>query len=141
MKEDFKNKFDLSIRRRRYYFKEFGQANCPEWGMPRINHNYTVMLTAKSDIDEGEFMTNMTGSHFCQRYPVVVLDTVKLEFVAQTSIKGNTNVQYNVMGIVNIDAVPKHKSHLSLDTDANPIPLIKFLPNNQNKVEFHKKTG
>jgi hypothetical protein len=140
MKKDIKNKFDLSIPRRHYYSKDYGLANCPECGLPLVENNCTVMLSAKSDIDEGGFMTNMTGSHFCDLCPVVVLDSQQLEKALELNLKG-INAYYSVPGIVNMDAIPKEKNNHTLGTDENPIPLVEFLPNMSERFKSHKKVG
>jgi hypothetical protein len=94
MTEDFKNKFDLSIPRRRYYSEDCGLISCPECGLPLIEGSCTVIIAAKSDTDEGEFMSNMTGSHFCESCPVVVFDSDKVEQAARLGIRGDINLRY-----------------------------------------------
>jgi len=37
------------------------------------------------------------------------------------------SVEFAVLGIVDLDAVPEEKAHLSLGDDDNPIPLVAFL--------------
>jgi hypothetical protein len=141
MTEDFKNKFDLSIRRRRYYSEDCGLSSCPECGLPLIKDGCTVIIAAKSDTDEGEFMSNMTGSHFCESCPVVVFDSDKVEQAAKLGIRGDSNLRYLIGGIVNFNAIPQEKRHLEIGIEGNPVPLVHFLPDlnkttivNENKV-------
>jgi hypothetical protein len=142
MTEDFKNKFDLSIPRRRYYSDYCGLTYCPECGLPLVENNCTVMIVAKSDTDEGEFMSNMGDSHFCSSCPVVVFDSDKIEQAVKLAIKGDKNLGYAVAGIVNLDAIPKDKRHLEIGIEENPVPLVKFLPElNKTSVVKGKKTG
>jgi uncharacterized protein YecA (UPF0149 family) len=142
MKEDFKNMFDLSIPRRHYYSKDYGLANCPECGLPLVENNCTVMLSAKSDTDEGEFMSNLTGSHFCNSCPVVVFDSEKIEEAAKHGMRGSSNLRYLIAGIVNFNAIPAEKRHLEIGIDENPVPLVRFLPDlNKTTVVSGKKTG
>ncbi len=142
MTEDFKNKFDLSIPRRRYYSKDCGLTSCPECGFLLIKDSCTVIIAAKSDTDEGEFMSNMTGSHFCESCPVVVFDSDKIEQAARLGIRGDANLRYLIGGIVNLNAIPQEKRHLEIGIDGNPVPLVYFLPAlNKTTVVNEKKIG
>jgi len=142
MTEDFKNKFDLSIRRRRYYSEDCGLNSCPECGLPLIEDGCTVIIAAKSDTDEGEFMSNMTGSHFCESCPVVVFDSDKVEQAAKLGIRGDSNLRYLIGGIVNFNAIPQEKRHLEIGIEGNPVPLVHFLPDlNKTTIVNEKKVG
>jgi hypothetical protein len=77
--EDIKQNIDLSVRRRRYYGEEYNLTNCPE-----CNSSLT---------EEGEFMTSLSGSHFCNNCPVVVFDTEKIEQAAKIGIKSDENLK------------------------------------------------
>lgn len=140
MTEDFKNKFDLSTPRRRYYSEDCGLTSCPECGLPLIEDSCTVIIVAKSDTDEGELMSNMTGSHFCEFCPVVVFDSDKVEQAARLGIRGDTNLRYLIGGIVNFNAIPQEKRHLEIGINGNPVPLVRFLPDlNKTTVVNEKK--
>lgn len=128
MTEDFNNKFDLSIPRRKYYSEDSGSSNCPECRRALIEDMCTILITAKSDKDEGEFMSNMSGSRFCESCPVVVFDTDKVEQAVSLVIKGDNNIRYGVAGIINFNAIPQEKRHLEIGSDDNPVPLVPFLP-------------
>jgi len=142
MTEDFKNKFDLSIPRRRYYSEDCGLTSCPECRKPLIEDTCTVIIAAKSDTDEGEFMSNMTGSHFCESCPVVVFDSDKVEQAARLGIRGDKNLRYLIGGIVDFNAIPKEKRHLEIGIEGNPVPLVHFLPDlNKTTIVKDKKTG
>ncbi|QZE15882.1 hypothetical protein K4L44_08635 [Halosquirtibacter laminarini] len=140
--EDFKNRVDLSIRRRRYYSEDCGFVSCPECGSPLIEDSCTVIIAAKSDTDEGEFMSNMTGSHFCNSCPVVVFDSEKIEETVRYGIRGDSNLKYEIGGIVDFNAIPKEKRHLEIGVDDNPVPVVDFLPDlNTTTVKSEKKIG
>ena len=83
---------DLSIPRRRYYSDKCNLTICPECGSDLIEESCTILLCAKSDSDEGEFMTNLSDSHFCNKCPVVVFDTDKVEQAATLGIRGDNNI-------------------------------------------------
>lgn len=133
---------DLSKPRRRYYSDECNLTICPECGSDLTEENITILLCVKSDSDEGEFMTNLSGSHFCNKCPVVVFDDDMLEQAAEFGIKGNNNLKYFVAGIIDLDSIPDEKKHLELGCAENPVPLVKFLPDLSNQpVIADKKPG
>src|SRR5680860_360265 len=125
--EDIKQNIDLSIRRRRYYSEEYDLKNCPECNSSLKEEGCTIILAVKSDTDEGEFMTNLTGCHFCNNCPVVVFDTERIEQAAKLGIRGDENLKYLIAGIVDLNSIPKEKRHLEMGIDENPVPLVHFL--------------
>lgn len=133
---------DLSIPRRRYYSDECSLTFCPECGSDLIEDSCTILLCAKSDTDEGEFMTNLSGSHFCNKCPVVVFDADKVEQAASLGIRGDKNLRYIIGGIIDLDSIPDNKKHLEIGCDENPVPLVRFLPDiNNQTVIVDKKQG
>ena len=140
--ENIKQKIDLSIRRRRYYSDEIETKICPECNSKLIEEGCTIILVVKSDTDEGEFMTNLTGSHFCPNCPVVVFDNEKIEQAASLGIRGDKNLKYLIAGIVDLNSIPKEKRHLEIGIDENPVPLVYFLPDlHTSTVMKEKKVG
>lgn len=142
MNEDFKTKFDLSKQRRRYFFDDCELTSCPECGLPLIEDSCTVVVAAKSDTDEGEFFSNMTGSHFCENCPVVVFDLDKIDKAARLGIKGDKNLKYLIEGIVDFNSIPQEKRDMEIGIEDNPIPLVPFLPDlKKTTVIKEKKIG
>lgn len=136
------NKVDLSIPRRRYYNDACSLTICPECGSDLIEEKCTILLCAKSDSDEGEFMTNLSGSHFCNKCPVVVFDKDKVEQAATLGIRGDKNLRYIIGGIIDLDSIPDNKRHLEIGCDENPVPLVRFLPGLRNQTRIaDKKPG
>ena len=132
---------DLSKPRRRYYnSNECNLTICPECGSELIEENCTILLYAKSDYDEGEFMTNLSGSHFCNKCPVMVFDIDMVEQAVKFGIKGNRNLKYIIGGIIDLDSIPDDKKHLEIGCAENPAPLVRFLPdlNNQPIIADNK---
>ncbi len=125
---------DLSIPRRRYFNNECELTICPECGSDLIEESCTILLHAKSDSDDGQFMTNLSGSHFCNKCPVVVFDLEKVERGAMLGIRGSKNLKYAIEGIIDLDSIPTNKRHLEMGTDNNPIPLVQFLPGPNDEV-------
>ena len=83
---------DLFQAKRRYFSDESGLRSCPECGSQLLQENCTIVLVVKSKSDEGEFMTNLTGSHFCNQCPVVVFDTDKLNQASQIAVRDKNNL-------------------------------------------------
>lgn len=144
MKEENIYKFDLSIPRRRYFSEDCGLFFCPECGAALVKGKCTVLIVAQSDTDEGEFMSNMTGSRFCNSCPVVVFDTDMIEQAAILGLKvrEDSNLRYLVAGILNLEAIPKNKRHLEIGIEDNPMPLVQFLPDlNKATAKSVEKIG
>lgn len=135
-------KIDLSVPKRRYYSDECNLTVCPECGSSLTEESCTILLCVKSDTDEGEFMTNLTGSHFCNNCPVVVFDSDKVAQAAKLGIRGDKNLRYIIAGIIDLDSIPKEKRHLEIGIDENPVPLVNFLPDlNTKTIIADKKPG
>src|SRR5690554_2211662 len=133
MSNKLKN-IDLSIPRRRYYSDKCNLTICPECGSDLIKESCTILLCAKSDSDAGEFMTNLSGSHFCNKCPVVVFDNDKVEQAAKLGIRGDNNLRYLIGGIIDLDSISDSKKHLEIGCDENPVPLVRFLPDLNNQT-------
>jgi hypothetical protein len=129
---------DFSLARRRYYNDVCSLNICPECGSDLISERCTILLSVKSDSDEGEIMTNLSGSHFCNKCPVVVFDVEKVEKAAILGIRGDEH-QYIIGGIVDLDSIPENKKHLEIGCDENPVPLVCFLPSLNTKTVIADK--
>jgi hypothetical protein len=134
-------KINLSVPRRRYYSDECDLTICPECGSKLVEESCTILLCVKSNIDMGEFMTNVSGSNFCNDCPVVVFDLAIVEKAAKLAIRGD-QFKYLIAGIVDLESIPDDKKHLEIGIDENPVPLVRFLPD-RNKINFiaEKKPG
>lgn len=121
------SQLDLSIPRRRYFSTNANITNCPECKDILIKDNCTILLHVESDNDIADFFTNKTGSIFCNKCPVVVFDIKEIELAARAGIKSE-KINFAVLGIANLDAIPEDKRDSEIGTDDNPLPLVKFLP-------------
>jgi hypothetical protein len=130
---------NLSVPKRRYYNDECNLKICPECGSGLIEENCTILICAKSDSDEAELMTNLSGSHFCSKCPVVVFDLEKVEKAAKHGIRWNNNLKYFIAGIIDLEAIPKDKRYLEIGCDENPVPLVHFLPDLGNVPKISEK--
>ena len=130
---------DLSKPRRRYYSDKYNLTICPECGSNLIEENCTILLYVKTDSDEGEFMTSLSGSHFCKICPVVVFDKGIIAQAAKFGIGGARNLRYIIGGIIDLDSIPDDKKHLEIGSDENPVPLVQFLPDLNNQTVIAEK--
>lgn len=73
------------------------------------------------------------AGHFCGNCPVVVLDREEFERFVSLAVGDADGVDYAVMGIVHLDAVPPDKRNLPFDDDTNPIPLVEFIDVRERK--------
>jgi hypothetical protein len=135
-------KINLSEPKRRYYSDECNINICPECGSILIEESCTILISAKSDSDQSEFMTNLSGSKFCLKCPVVVFDNEKVNQAARFGLRQSKSIKYIIAGIINFDSIPDDKKHLEIGCDDNPIPLVQFLPDLYNQPNFlNKKQG
>lgn len=123
------NTLDISKPRRRYFSDGYSKDCCPECGLKLVSQSCTIIIVTKSNTEEIQFATNLNGSKFCNRCPVVVFNKDLIEQGARNSMKGEKNIKHSIIGIIDIQAIPKENQHLELGSDENPIPLVRFLPN------------
>jgi len=128
----------LYIPRKKYIQVIEEIANCPDCNELLVAEKSTVLLYGKSDVDEGEFMSNLPGSHFCPNCPVVVFEKETIERAITLGLRIKKSFSYDILGFADLDAVPKEKRHLQLGIDENPIPLVAFLPNSDVKSKIMK---
>jgi hypothetical protein len=131
---------DLSTSKRRYYSRDCGLKYCPECGSELVEYNCTILLAVKTKSDQGEFMTNHSGSHFCTTCPVVVFDNDQVIQAAIYAIRATSNLQYLILGIIDLNKIPDEKKHLEIGTDENPMPLVRFLPDKNTAIKIADKT-
>lgn len=131
---------NLSIPRRQYYNNDCSLTICPECGSDLIDDSCSILLCAESDTEETEFMTNLSGSHFCNKCPVVVFDTNMIKQAVAFGAIGGKNLRYYVGGIVDLASIPANKKNLVIGSDENPMPLVHFLPDlDDQSVNLDKK--
>ena len=133
-------KKDTVIPRRKYDSNKCSLTICPECSSPLVEEETTILLAAKSEKDEGTFITNLSGTHFCEKCPVVVFDIDKVGEAATLGIRRGRKISYIILGIVDLDRVPENKRNANLGSDGNPMPIVKFLPpiNNSSVVNTPK---
>jgi hypothetical protein len=127
-------KFDASIPRKMFWADRLvNKKKCPICHSTLENEYHHYILA----IRRGEEITTLgVGTDygaFCAECPVVALDRKGFERYVGEIVEENpdwkmsSDVRFVVVGIVNIDAIPEDKRHLTLGSDDNPIPLVSFL--------------
>ena len=92
-------------------------------------------------------MTGHDDGFFCPNCPTVVLDFQAIEemivdYTQRADYAEGEYVEYTLMGIVDLDAVPEEKKDIPLGDDDNPIPLIKLEPaSNKSQERKEHKVG
>jgi hypothetical protein len=103
-----------------------GHARCPECKGPLERDSHVYVLGARRGGRDQLLAVGNDGGHFCKNCPVVVLDDDAFGAMAAIGMGSPRALEFLVMGIVDLDAVPKEKKHLPFDDKRNPIPLVKF---------------
>ena len=103
-----------------------GCSSCPDCRGPLESerHIYVMATRRAGDIDVN--LVGNTAGHFCANCPVVVLDRDEFERFVFLAAGEADGVDYTVMGIVDLDAVPLDKRSCPFDDETNPVPLVEF---------------
>jgi hypothetical protein len=93
-------------------------------------HHY--MMAIRSGKETTSLTTGNDCGAFCPECPIVILDRKRFEQIIEETAERpdwgiSGAVQYVVLGVVNLDAIPEDKRHLPIGGDDNPIPLVEFL--------------
>jgi hypothetical protein len=119
--------FPATVPRKMFWSNEVGgRSNCPECGSTLANEHHTYVMAIREHGDMQPFIVGNDGGYFCARCPTVVLEHDSFRELALASLGHEGLAQFVVLGLVDLEAVPKEKSALPLGTDDNPIPLVRF---------------
>jgi hypothetical protein len=72
------------------------------------------------------FIVRNDAANFYSTCPVVVLDYGEFERLAALSIHKSKSVQFLVVGLIDLEAVPAEKRNVPFDDGTNPVPLVEF---------------
>ncbi|MBI2918018.1 MAG: hypothetical protein HYY01_08480 [Chloroflexi bacterium] len=121
------NRFPASLPRRMYWSKKAGGTSaCPECHGMLEPEDHAYLLAVRQRVNIESYVVGPKGGHFCSKCPVVVLDDDAFGELAALSMRSSRDIQFVVLGLVDLDAVPEEKRHLRFGGDNNPIPLVKF---------------
>ncbi|MBI5709551.1 MAG: hypothetical protein HZC42_04490 [Candidatus Eisenbacteria bacterium] len=84
------------------------------------------MMAVRQRGDIQPFVVGNDGGHFCEQCPVVVLEHSIFEESAVFGMGFARDIQFVVLGLVDLDAVPEERRHLAFDDQKNPVPLVEF---------------
>ena len=84
------------------------------------------MMAVRKKADIQPFIVGNDAAYFCSACPVVVLDHGEFERLAALSMRTSKDVQFLVLGLIDLEAVPAEKRNVRFDDDTNPVPLVKF---------------
>ena len=126
-------KIDVSIPRRMFWSdKLVNKKKCPLCHSMLENEYQSYAVAVWVGQEPITFITGNDHGAFCPECPVVVLDKKAfdqtLESLAERPdwrIPGPA--EYAVVGIVDTDAIPEDKRHLSPGEDDAPVPIVEFL--------------
>jgi hypothetical protein len=120
---------DITIPRECVY-QEFEEqpGPCPRCGGPLRSHRATyLVITQHGEEMADNFMIGGDIGWFCARCPTVVINPEEVtKYLAHRLPHWDIGEEFVVVGMVDLDAVPKEKHHLPLGDDDNPIPLVEF---------------
>jgi hypothetical protein len=126
-----------------YFSHDFktGTSQCPQCGAA-LEPEYHTYLFGVGNEEGGmdEFVVGNDYGHFCPSCPVVVLDFEGFLQVGHTCLGYKpAELAFAVIGMVDLDAVPKDKRHLPFDDEDNPIPLVPFLDPQRERMADRRK--
>ena len=137
-----RHKFPASLPRNMYWSDAVrGCGTCPDCHAALECEQHTYVLATRRAGEFGAHVVGNRAGHFCGSCPVVVLDRDEFERFVFLSVGDADGVDYAIMGIVDLDAVPPDKRNLPFDDDTNPIPLVMFTNMGEAKSEpsSHRK--
>lgn len=120
---------DPSVPRRRFWSDDVGGTGvCPLCGHALINEPQTYMMMVRQGGQTTPFVVGNREGYFCPRCPTVVLDRHGFGEYARRGVRNDRPAEFTILGLLDLAAIPPEKQGLPVDSDENPIPLVRFLP-------------
>ena len=110
----------LKNPRNKYYDEGKTITKCPECNEELKEERSGILLTVKSENDEGQFTTNIPKIRICPNCPVVVFDKLELSEAASLCLRHEKNVEYAVIGIIDYSKIEETEVE---DTREDYIPM------------------
>jgi len=87
------------------------------------------MFVVREGDESPAYVTGSDLGAFCPQCPIVVLDLKEFASMAAETIGlgENYSLEFIVVGIVDINAIPEDKKDVPIGADDNPIPLVHFV--------------
>jgi len=120
---------DPSVPRRRYWSDDVGGKDiCPCCGHALINEQQTYMMVVRQGGEAAPFIVGIKAGYFCTECPTVVLDRHGFEDYARMGIRNNRPGEFAILGLLDFAAIPPERQGQPIGAEGNPIPLVRFLP-------------
>ena len=120
---------NIRVPREAVYKSFEGQPGpCPRCGgvMRQSYQTYLIATRSGSKITDS-FMTGNKMGWFCASCPTVVISPDQVSELMQHQLPHwDVGDEFAILGLVDLDAVPKDKRSAPLGDTDNPIPLIEF---------------
>jgi len=119
---------DLSEPRKCVYRRFTGDPGpCPQCGdtLHQRTLAYLVATRRGSKSKDSLIMSNDMG-WYCAQCPTVVINTEELDIGSAHPMRDwDVGNEFAVLGILDLDAIPREQAHLPLD-EIDPLPLVPF---------------
>ena len=127
-----RKKIDPSVPREMFWFsKTSNKGFCPKCNSKLENEYQSYSLLTKQKKEIEELIVGCKAGYFCPNCSVVVLK--RKSFVELLSYESPPVSKFAVVGLVDIDMIPKGKRHLPIGTPENPTPVVRFIHPAQDK--------
>jgi hypothetical protein len=131
---------DLSVPRECFY-RDFGSdpGACPRCGGELVQQYASYLIATRNQGKQADtFMIGSDAGWFCRTCPTIVINGRKIgQMLSYGGGRWNVGREFTILGLVNMDAVPPEKRHLPLGEADNPIPLVEFRPEAQERRNEH----
>lgn len=120
-------KFSASIPRKMFWSSDVGgKSHCPVCRSKLESESHTFMMAVRHAGEVHPFLVGNDAGYFCLQCPTVVLHYEIFAQSARLALDSEDQAQFTILGLVDLEAVPKEKRSVPLGSDDNPIPLVKF---------------
>lgn len=106
------------------------KLRCP-FCKSRLERQYQTYLFAVQDGEETPaYVAGCELGAFCPICPLVVFDSKEVGKLISENFVGEKKqdvIAFQVVGLVNVDAIPEDKKDEPIGGDDNPLPLVEFV--------------
>jgi len=122
-----RKKFDASIPRKMFWSNKIPNSKlCTNCNAKLKREYHTYLIATRKGGNYETFITGNEGGCFCPNCEIVVLDHNMFAELVSQSNKFSTSLEFAVLGIVDMNAIPEDKKSIPIGGDDNPIPLVEF---------------
>jgi len=120
-------RFPANEPRRMFWSQDVGgHTSCPECKTPLANEQHTYVMATRRQGQLDTFLVGNDGGYFCGGCATVVLDNDEFAEAAAVALGRTRGAEFVILGLVDLQAVPKEKARAPLGADGNPVPLVGF---------------